>query len=179
MNPTAPCALRKDIDRHFAGSIEPSAERALREHLPGCPECHRYYERHLLLARLDPQALDAKARLGAGLGVPVRRSSSRWFFLPASGLALAAAAAAVLVVASPRSTTESGDFVARGGGEEHSAVRLSVFKLERGAAVPVQGHIRASDELAFAYENRAGKQRLMVFGVDEHRRVYWFFPAWQ
>ena len=38
--------------------------------------------------------------------------------------------------------------------------------------------IHADDDLAFAYSNPSGKRFLMVFGVDEHRRVYWFHPAW-
>jgi hypothetical protein len=58
-------------------------------------------------------------------------------------------------------------------------VHLSVFRIDRGVAAPVEGTISAGDELAFAYENRAGKKRLMIFAVDEHRHVYWFFPAWQ
>ena len=35
-----------------------------------------------------------------------------------------------------------------------------------------------ADDLAFAYSNPVGKRFLMVFGVDEHRHVYWFHPTW-
>jgi hypothetical protein len=35
-----------------------------------------------------------------------------------------------------------------------------------------------SDELAFAYENPAGWSLLLVFGADEHGRVYWYHPPW-
>ena len=29
-----------------------------------------------------------------------------------------------------------------------------------------------------AYRNGCGKRRLLVFAVDERRRVYWYHPAW-
>jgi hypothetical protein len=38
--------------------------------------------------------------------------------------------------------------------------------------------VGARDELAFAYSNPTSKPYLMIFGVDEHRHVYWFHPAW-
>ena len=46
--------------------------------------------------------------------------------------------------------------------------------------VPRLAHqaIARGDELAFAYANPAAKPFLMIFGVDEHRHVYWFHPAW-
>ena len=178
MNPV-PCAMRASVDRHFAGAIGPDAERALREHLPTCADCHGYYERHLLLARLDPKALDAKARLAQGLGLPRPRSAA-WSL---GVIGLAAAAAAVALVVAPRLLHTDGGFTPRGPAVKLPEVHLSVFRFQRGAersaAVPVTDRIGAGDELEFAYENRAGKQRLMIYGVDEHRHVYWFFPAWQ
>jgi hypothetical protein len=38
--------------------------------------------------------------------------------------------------------------------------------------------MRAADELAFAYANPGGYEKLMVFAVDEHRHVYWYQPEW-
>jgi hypothetical protein len=38
--------------------------------------------------------------------------------------------------------------------------------------------IEASDELAFAYVNPGGLERLLIFGVDEHGHVYWYQPTW-
>jgi hypothetical protein len=169
--------MRQSVDRHFAGSIAPDAERALREHLPTCEDCHRYYERHLLLATLDPKALDAEARLAQGLGLPRPRRAAVWSL---GVIGLAAAAAAIALVVAPRLLHPQSDgFTPRGPEVKLPQVHLSVFRVEKGAAVPVADRIGAADELAFAYENRAGKQRLMVYGVDEHRHVYWFFPAWQ
>ena len=48
-----------------------------------------------------------------------------------------------------------------------------------GPSASPTGQIRADDELAFAYSNTAGQQFLLIFGVDEHRHVYWFHPAWR
>jgi hypothetical protein len=49
----------------------------------------------------------------------------------------------------------------------------------RGAIAEKAGDVvNASDELAFAYRNPAGKRRLLVFAVDEHGHVYWYHPGW-
>ena len=40
-----------------------------------------------------------------------------------------------------------------------------------------KGEAKAADELASAYANLAGKPFVLVFGVDEHRHVYWFHPG--
>jgi MFS family permease len=65
--------VRELVERHFAGTILPVEERSLRPHLPGCDPCRDYYERHLVLARLDPEALSAQERLARGLGLRARR----------------------------------------------------------------------------------------------------------
>ena len=60
------------------------------------------------------------------------------------------------------------------------ATRLLVYRLRRGKpAVLVGGTIQAREELAFAYVNGVRKRRLLVFAVDELRRVYWYHPAWK
>jgi hypothetical protein len=43
----------------------------------------------------------------------------------------------------------------------------------------VVAELGAESGLAFAYANMGRKQRLMVFAVDEGRRVYWYHPAWR
>jgi hypothetical protein len=60
---------RRLVDRHFAGTISPEEERALRPHLPGCRDCRAYYQRYLVLARFDPAALAAEERIARGLGL--------------------------------------------------------------------------------------------------------------
>lgn len=169
------CSMRESVDRHFAGTIGPAAERQMREHLGACPDCQAYYERHLLLARLDPKALGAKDRLARGLGVSLPRPN--WW--AGGALVLAAAAAALLVVLAPQARTDDG-FTARGAGAAAlPPVELQVFQVADGKAEPVKDRVADGGELAFSYENRIGRARLLVFAVDEARQVYWFFPAWQ
>lgn len=170
-----PCSMRQAVDRHFAGRIRPDAERELREHLASCDECRRYYDRHLLLAKLDPEAPSAQERLARGLGVSPPRGNP-W---AVGALGLAAAATAIMIFLAPRLEPPSAFTARGGGGPDLPPVSLTVFQVENGASRPVVAAIAPGAELAFAYENRAGRARLLVFGVDEHRHVYWFFPAWQ
>lgn len=170
----SPCAMRPEVDRHFAGTLHPAAERLLREHLPACEECRRTYERHLLLASLDPKALNPEERLARGLGLRPARAAPR----RSQALGLLAAAAALTAVLGLPLLKRDG-FATRGTGAAPAPVHLSVYRWEGGKAVPVESEIGEDDELAFAYENRAGRRRLLVVGVDEHRHYYWFFPAWK
>ncbi|MGC4117528.1 MAG: hypothetical protein QM765_23810 [Myxococcales bacterium] len=172
------CAVREEIDRHFAGTIGPAAERSMREHLGTCADCHAYYGRHLLLAKLDPRSLGAKERLAKGLGVSLPRPN--WW--AGGALVLAGATAALLAVLAPRlaTTTMEDGFTARGSGPVAAPpVELQVFQVVAGKAEPVAGRIADESELAFAYENRIGRSRLLVFATDERGQIYWFFPAWQ
>ena len=171
-----PCPQRPSIARHFEGTISPEGERALREHLPLCAACHAHYERWLLLSRLDPEALSAETRISRGLGLGRRPSTFRRFGMPASATLVAAAAALLLWL---RATSEPNGFTARGGGPPAKVSRVFVYDVKPGKpAERASDSIGRGDELAFAYENGAAKNRIMVFGVDEHRHVYWFYPAW-
>jgi hypothetical protein len=155
------CAL---IDRHFAGELGQSDEARLRSHLPECAECRQRYRRHLLLERLDPRAAGPKARLARSLGLRrPRRPWGVWLGAPT----LAAVAAMAMVVLAGRS-----GFVPRGG---HGPAALEVY---HASGKRVDGSIRVSEELAFAYRNPGKKSRLLVFGVDEHQHVFWYYPAW-
>src|SRR4029079_4255923 len=52
------------IDAHFRGEVPPGGERRMRLHLVDCADCRAYYDRHLRLALVDPQAaLPANERL--------------------------------------------------------------------------------------------------------------------
>jgi hypothetical protein len=55
---------------------------------------------------------------------------------------------------------------------------LRVFRVRAGAVARADGRLAGSDELAFAYRNGGGKRHLFVFGVDEHRHIFWYSPAW-
>ena len=56
------------IDAHFAGRTSVAAEATMRAHLPACPTCREAYQRHLVVAELDPRAISAQDRLGKALG---------------------------------------------------------------------------------------------------------------
>jgi hypothetical protein len=169
------CPTQHLVDRHFAGRIRPAEERRLREHLPGCPRCTRYYERHRLLAELDPGSLPAEERLARGLGLsdPWRRwLANAW--RPPMLLAAAATAAAIALLAVRE---PAGDFAARGVGA--TAPAIGAYRVTAGGKPVELGEtMAAGDELAFAYENPGGKRHLLIFGIDEHRHVYWYHPAW-
>lgn len=181
--------LRRLIERHFTLSIRPADERRMREHLPACASCRAYYEQHLLLAQIDPEAPGPAERLRVGLGL---RAPKLWLPLRVlgGGAALAAAAALLLLLlprgerATPVARLEAertGEaFVARGTATDALAA-LAVFEidaqdnprsLDPGASIP------ASAELSFAYRNRSDNRYLMVFGVDAVGEVRWYFPAW-
>jgi hypothetical protein len=169
-----PCVprLRRLVDAHFGGTLDPDGERRMRAHLPGCERCRRYYERHLLLEKLDPAGLGAEVRIARGLGLrPRRKTAAAWAF------AGACAAAALTVALVPRHKPMDQGFAARGG---PGAERAEVFVYRTSPSERLQPHatIRAGDDLAFAYTNAAGFRKLLVYGVDEHRHVYWYFPAW-
>ncbi len=176
MSNPARCASSRLVERHFTGRIHPADERLLREHLPSCAGCRRLYERHLVLARLDPTAPSAEERLARGLGV--RRAPRAW--LPFAGLATAAVAVMIFMVVQPGADSLGG-YAARGHGADvgSNAAQLQVFRLRAGGpAEPVAGFVHASDELAFAYANPGGQGYLMVFAVDDTGAIYWYVPAW-
>lgn len=168
------CSHRGHVDRHFEGTLSPADERAMREHLPACAACHAHYERWLLFSKLDPAALPAERRIARGLGLE-RRSLSR--LVPLGAVTVLAAAAALALWA--RAGSDTSGFVARGPALGAPTSRVFVYDVRPGAPPALaEGTVGRRDELAFAYENVAAKNRLMIFGVDEHRHVYWFYPAW-
>jgi len=171
------CRERRLVDAHFAGRIDPRDEQRLRRHLEGCAACRERYERQQMLSVVDPGALPFEERMGRGLGLRRRRRAVVWPLVALS----AAAAAALLVVFWPGLTGREAELGVRGGGGGRAPlVRLVAYRIAEGRRASFLGEsIAPRDELAFAYVNRAGKRYLMVFGVDERRRVYWYHPAWQ
>jgi hypothetical protein len=172
-------ATRAEIERHFAGRISRGDERHMREHLGGCADCRAYYERHLLLAEMDRAGtVSAEERIAVGLGLAGSRHSVRGPLL--GGLAVAAAAA-IVALAAPSLWPRHSEFASRGAVQKAPEAELYVYRIGPGGSPERADGTRMnrSDELAFAYTNRAGWTYLLVFGVDEHGHVYWFHPAWQ
>jgi hypothetical protein len=169
------CAFIASIDRHFNGRIAPDEEHRMREHLPVCPLCRDRYRAQLLLARLDPHGEEPSHRLARGLGLGTWRRFPR---LTLASLMLAGAATLLLLLARPDRSPDDGAFQARGGSGQ-GTVRLLVYQLHPGGrAQPATGIVGRRDELAFAYQNRAGWKRLLVFAADARKHVYWYYPAW-
>jgi hypothetical protein len=78
----------------------------------------------------------------------------------------------------PAQRFEEGEVEARGLAPE-SASDLLVYRFRsHRAAELVERAIGRNDELAFAYANPEGFDRVLIFGIDEHRHVYWYHPAW-
>jgi hypothetical protein len=76
---------------------------------------------------------------------------------------------------------EPAGLTARGTGAKDlpAQTNLLVYRLRpQGRPELVGDEISARDELAFAYRNRAGLKRLLVFGVDEQKNIYWYHPSW-
>jgi hypothetical protein len=160
------------VDAHFRGSIDPESERRMRAHLPGCERCRRYYDRHLLLEKLDPAGLGPEVRLARGLGLRSRNKPvALWAF------AGACAAAAVLFAILPRTKATDEGFAARGGAGPERA-EIFAYRTNPSARLEPHATIRPNDAIAFAYTNAGSFRKLLVYGVDEHRHVYWYFPAW-
>ncbi len=163
------------IDLHFAERLGTRGEAEMRAHLPVCASCRARYDRHLLYARLSRKARPAKVRLARGLGLHVgrpKRASWSWW-------TAAAVAAAVALFVLGRSVDPPGrDLAARGAGAP-SLPALFVYQMGTGPAPVLAGqHLSRQDELAFAYGNPGGRKFLWIFAVDEHRHVYWYYPAW-
>jgi hypothetical protein len=128
----------------------------------------------MLRSRIDPRSMDARSRIAIGLGLLPRRKSPMPSIL---ALSAALATALILVLILPGTPKPEEGFTARG--HDGGQANLLIYRLQPGKSpAPVVGEISRSDELAFAYENRTGKKRLLVFGVDENENVYWYHPAW-
>ncbi len=170
------CTERRRVDQHFEGTLAPSEEQAMREHLPTCAACTAHYERQLLLAELDPAALSAKDRIGRGLGIGRPASPAARWGGPIAAFAMAAALLLFLGLRHPKDPDAG--FTPRGG-DDHAGSSVLVYRAAPDSKPTLAGEaINARDELAFAYENASAKRYLMIYGIDEHRHVFWYHPAW-
>ncbi len=168
---------RRLVDRHFAGRIRPDDEHELHTHLLECPPCARYYQLKSFCNRIDPRGTPSTELLARGLGLRGRPAAT-WGGALVALVALAPAAALAVVLWAVPSTKSERPFVARGAGAT-DAVRMLVYRLRADApARRLGGEMSAADELAFSYQNAAGHERLLIFGVDDRKEVFWYYPAW-
>ena len=70
------------------------------------------------------------------------------------------------------------EFAARGTLPKSDDASVSVYRYQATGSELVSTHVGRSDELSFAYTNRAGFRYLLVFAVDERGSVFWYYPAW-
>jgi hypothetical protein len=170
---------RRWVAAHFAGRISIADERALREHLPACGECRRFYARAHVLSSVDPRGPAAQERLARGLGLrsPRRSPFARLaWVVPALALASFWLAPRALSHLQPEAPTPRGLAAV-------TPPALLAYRIETDGAPHALGGdawiIQRGDELAFAYSNPSGWPYLMIFAVDEHAHVYWYHPAWR
>jgi len=169
--------FHRAVTSHFAGRISAADERALREHLPACGDCRRFYARAHVLASVDPQAPPARDRLARGLGFRAagRSRSSRVVRLAWAVPALALVALWLVPRGEPAPAPR--------GLVTAAASAVLAYRIEaNGPPRRLTGDgwtISRRDEVAFAYSNPGGWPFLMIFAVDEHAHVYWYHPAWR
>lgn len=181
------------VDEHFEGKISPERESRLRAHLAGCDSCSSYYERRVLFAKLDPSALSLEDRLAIGLGLPRAPAESEpGESTTAKGeppapsprrkvlvmaVTLFAAAAVLLLWFFGKKPADDG--IASRGKHDSSVPYVRVYQSTKGGVPePLTGPVHRTSELAFAYESTPDYDKLMIFGLDEHGHVYWYYPAW-
>jgi RNA polymerase sigma-70 factor, ECF subfamily len=169
------CPHRRSVEQHFDGSIATHDERVLRRHLPSCDECRALYQRLLWGTRLDPRALSAEERLARGLGLrplPPQR-------LGIAVLAMVVALIACALLAGMRPWRLG--LTWRDSSEPAARSELLVYAAPGEARLPLRiangAHVDTASELAFAYRNPEGFAQLCIFGLDEHRHIYWYQPA--
>jgi|SRR5580658_6960700 hypothetical protein len=173
------CERSKLVDLHFEGRIAPHAERQLRLHLDRCEACRGHYHRWLLLAEIDSRVPSRTERLAIGLGL---RAPSQQTRAPALGLALAAAVAGVgVVLVWGHAPARALRLLEPAIPAPSSEAEFAVYSVGRDGAqsslLHAEAEIAPNQSLGFAYAKAAGTRNLMIFGVDERRRVVWYRPA--
>lgn len=170
---------------HFARTLGPRREAELRRHLEGCDCCRAAYGAMLLAEGGEASARRDRleAALFGAVDAEVTKQPGGWS--PLRLAAVAAPALLVLVLGALVATGRLGDggLTAKGGvGQASRYVSIAVYQRAGAGATmrPVSGSVPPDAALALAYTNRAdeGFDRLLIFGVDEHATVYWYYPAW-
>lgn len=164
------------VEEYFDGKLSPLREHQWRKHLVQCEDCTKYYNWHLMIPALS--AADARDRMAKGLGLKRSRGSSlRWS--PALLTALGSVLIVVLAVAFWPASSGRNGWTTRGGESHDMPCELVIYRMHpKSAPEVVKEQIDADDELAFSYRNGRSRRWLMVFGVDDAGKIYWYYPAW-
>jgi hypothetical protein len=182
---------KHQIDRTFGGASPPATPARLLRRIWRCAACRVRYERHLLLERALPDGRSrSEDRLWRSIVASAHaadaaggiRTVARRFLHPAVLLAGGALALALFVSRRPDTQPESALPVARGeAADTKSPPTLHLFRtVGDHETEPVDRSIRADDGILFAYSNPgADLAYLMVFAVDAHGGVHWYYPAYE
>jgi hypothetical protein len=181
-----PWARHDLVERHFAGSNGPAADRRMWRHLRGCSACRSQYRAHALCEAAEGDGDQrAQERMARALFAPPARPARLWLGL-GSGVAVCAAALLIIpALPALRSQRESAQFRERGGAAPAAVVPAPVLTVHRVAA-PGRSEragavIHAGDALAFSFTNptAAAHTHLMIFAHDGAGHVFWYWPAWR
>jgi hypothetical protein len=178
-------ALR-DADVLVSKGLPPARHRRLRNHLRGCEECQRHYERlRAVEDALTPAHVMSDAaieRLGELVldDVAPRPKPESVGWLAVLGTATALAVAALVVM--PRQSTD--ELVARGGRVQVADHGLHVFVIDPGSKTVTRAQpaadrrvvVDAGRLIQLAYSN--GSYRYgVVIGVDAAYATQWYHPS--
>jgi hypothetical protein len=174
-----PCPSAELVELHFSARITPVGERRLRHHLTACQRCRDHYERWLFVSQIDGAVASPSQRLAIGLGLRPPRSDAR---LPRFGGVVAATlAGAAILLAVGRHSPPRDERVMVGLDEPSVSEEFAVYRVGRGgisaALLKPDAEIAPDEPLGFAYAKAGGVKRLMIFGVGERRRVFWYQPG--
>ena len=83
-----------------------------------------------------------------------------------------------LLLRHARASSRDSGFTARGGGAVRR--RIGARLPDAWPAKPSARETRSwrARRARVRVRERSGKRYLMIFGIDEHRHVYWYYPAW-
>src|SRR4051794_15456619 len=118
-------SARTLIAQHFRARITPTGERTMRTHLAECAACRAHYERHLMLAKLDPSVAKLEDRLAQGLGLASPRSTPTGPIL-LMGLAFVVS---VIFFFVPARALKTPAFEARGISSPRPGAELFIFRV--------------------------------------------------
>lgn len=170
--------VTKLIDAHFALATTAAEEQRMRAHVTDCLACSAYYERALVVSRLNPRAPTAKERLRVGLGLQKPRSLPRKWAWTASGVALAATACFLWLAPVQQTQPLPQGWSERGSADNGSLAVYEVGPNDQRQPLAPGAVITKASQLTISYRGPAGSAFVMVFAVDAAGHVFWYEPAW-